>query len=117
MAKIATFLKGLIRRVKRMEAQILLTMGAGLFSYGIYYEVEHPTTYIVWLALIISAIGCWVAASLRAGKKEREEREQEQAKWVVERTESSKLSRAMIEGQKAILEELKKANQNKEGKG
>jgi hypothetical membrane protein len=77
MPKIVTFFEGVIRRVKKVEEQIYLVAGVALFSVGVIYEVEHPTTFAVWITLIVFGMGFWLAAALRASKKERAE----QAKW------------------------------------
>jgi hypothetical protein len=110
MPKIATFVKGVIRRAKKMKGQIYLGLGITAFSFALYCLIQQPTEYVLWIVLSAFALGWLIAAYLYADKKDRQERALRMVESVQEdiaRTESNRLL-------SQILEELKKPNQSKD---
>lgn len=114
MPKVATFFRGLIRRVKKHMAAVVVGVGIFCATSGLYVILEH-SQYKIWglifgiLGVILVLIG--YILSYVQDKEERQERIEEQARreaeWLVERTESRNLLAA-------ILLELKRLNQSKD---
>jgi hypothetical protein len=98
MTKIATFVKGLIRRARKMGQQIFFALGGVCLPLGLYWEVEYPETPALWLTFAILGIMFWIGALLFANKKEKEEH-----------LERQKLRKLLVD----IRRELQKSNQNK----
>lgn len=123
MSRIITFLRGLIRGVKKHMEAVFIAIGIFSMTGGFYLMFEQPQ-YKIWgvgiaifglILVLIGYIGTYIRDK-RERQKRLEERVQEQLKWATERMESHKLFESMIKGQKDIVEELKKLNQDKENK-
>jgi hypothetical protein len=97
MSKIATFFKGLIRRVKNM-GEFWLATGILFIPFGFWLMVEYPQNKMLGAIAVGVGLVCWFAAWWMIRTKEKKERQ--------ERIESHKVL-------EAILGELKKANENK----
>jgi uncharacterized membrane protein YccC len=116
MTTIRTLLEGLIREVKRHMEAVIVAAAIFFMTLGFYVIFEQPQ-YKIWGAIgVVIGLICWVVALLRAYWREKEERqkrieerEQQEARWLIERAESQQLSQA-------ILTELKKLNQSRENK-
>ena len=124
MPKITAFPKGLIGRVKKHMAAVVVGIGIFCATSGLYVIVEH-SQYKIWgliigiLGVILVLIG-YILSYVRDKEERKEriiERTQHQVEWVAERTEFRELFQAMIESQRATLAELKKLNRDKEDKG
>jgi uncharacterized membrane protein YccC len=116
MSRAKNLLERLVGEVKRHMESVIVAAAIFFMTLGFYVVFEQPQ-YEIWggIGIVIGLI-CWVVALLRAYWKEKEERqkrieerEQQEARWLIERTESQQLNQA-------ILTELKKLNQDKEDK-
>ena len=88
----------------KMGAQVLLTLGAAFFPFGLYLQVENPQSTVLWLTFIALAAICWIGAIVLAQEKEREERRQRRA-------ERNELHKLLVN----IHNELKRLTKDKKG--
>jgi Na+/melibiose symporter-like transporter len=116
MSKARTLLERLIREVKRHMVAVIVAAAIFFMTLGFYVIFEQPQ-YKIWGAIgVVIGLIFWLVALLCAYWREKkehqkriEEKEQQEARWLIERTESQQLNQA-------ILTELKKLNKSKESK-
>ena len=102
MSRMITLLKRLKGRLKKMEEQIMLALGAVCVATGLIAEIEYPELPFVWVILIVGAAFFWFLAI-------RTSRLREQRQQRLREAEGTKLFRLLG----SINEELQKLNEKK----
>jgi hypothetical protein len=124
MPKIEALLKRLMRRLKQHMDAGLIATGIFFMGWGLYLLFERPQLPQLY-GMICTGVGMgfWLAGYILAyirARSERQkriiERNEQQAKWIAERMEFRELFVGMIEGQRAMLAELKRGNRTRKGK-
>ena len=93
-------------------------------GWGLYLLFERPQLPQLYGIICTSAgMGVWLAGHVLAYIKARSERQErivernkQQVEWIAERMEFRELFEGMLEGQRAMLAELKRGNRTRKGK-
>jgi membrane protein implicated in regulation of membrane protease activity len=74
MTKIITLLERLKGRLKKMEEQIMLALGAVCVATGLIAEIEYTDMPFLWVILVVGAAFFWFLAIRAARVREKMQR-------------------------------------------